>query len=157
MNKRLHNIIGERSGNSEKIRMQTLEGIDRARMEGASGAIAAKIRRRLRVLGMSNAEFARVIGTHAPTVTKWLSGSHNFELKTLVDIEDILDITIIDRNVIQDRSLSESFVDHDPLPTAYKCIYRVNVNVPVPYNSPASVSDTDGCDQDIIHYFKTIC
>lgn len=78
-----------------------------ARMLAASGAIAAKIRRRLRILGMSNADFAAKIGAHPPMVSKWLSGRHNFELKTLVDIEKLLDIIIIDRNVIPQTELSQ--------------------------------------------------
>lgn len=96
---------------SEAARKKTLAAIDRGRLEGASSAVAAKIRRRLRILGMSNAEFANAIGTYPSTVSKWLSGSHNFELKTLVDIEDMLDIIIIDRNVISDKSLTESSLE----------------------------------------------
>lgn len=108
MKKRLHNMKLMSDPESEAARKKALAAIDRGRMEGASSAIAAKIRRRLRILGMSNAEFANAIGTYPSTVSKWLSGSHNFELKTLVDIEDILDIIIIDRNVISDKSLTES-------------------------------------------------
>lgn len=154
MKKRLHSIRRESTPESEESRQQMLKGLDRARMEGASSAIAAKIRRRLRVLGMSNADFARAIGTHAPTVTKWLSGSHNFELKTLVDIEDILDISIIDRNVIHDKTLSEYFITTSDT-IATKCKYNVNVIVQVSYNSSKSISNTNSCEQDIKHYYET--
>ena len=85
--------------------------IRQALTDAASGAIAAKIRRRLKMLDISNAKFAEMLGTHSPVVSKWLSGKHNFELKTLVDIERALDITIIDRNVIPLPELRQMNID----------------------------------------------
>lgn len=138
---------------SEAARQKALAAIDRGRMEGASSAVAAKIRRRLRILGMSNVEFANAIGTYPSTVSKWLSGSHNFELKTLVDIEDILDIIIIDRNVISDKSLTESSLESiTTLPSQEK--YSVNVKVYIDYNSACKPDSSDNIEFQRFSYEK---
>lgn len=108
MKLRLHNIQQGKMKHAEGMlkyggtdrRDELRKEIRQSLTDAASGAIAAKIRRRLKMLDISNAKFAEMLGTHSPVVSKWLSGKHNFELKTLVDIERALDITIIDRNVI---------------------------------------------------------
>lgn len=153
MKKRLHNMKLMSDPESEAARKKALAAIDRGRMEGASSAIAAKIRRRLRILGMSNAEFANAIGTYPSTVSKWLSGSHNFELKTLVDIEDILDIIIIDRNVISDKSLTESsFESITTLSSQEK--YSVNVKVYIDYNSARKPDSSESIESQRFSYEK---
>lgn len=146
MRKRLHNIIKETKESSD-ARKKAVEGIDRARMEGASSAIAAKIRRRLRMLGMSNADFAKAIGTYAPTVTKWLSGTHNFELKTLVDIEDVLDIAIIDRNVIPLKSLTDAFIG-DSSDQLNSDRHNTNIVLTVVYNRAANIPESEFIEYD---------
>lgn len=45
--------------------------------------------------GLSKKEFADLMGKTPSTVTRWLSGDHNFETDTLFEIEDALGITII--------------------------------------------------------------
>lgn len=48
--------------------------------------IAKNIRHRLELLGLSEKEFAVLMGVPVNEVRKWLSGSHNFLLLTLYDI-----------------------------------------------------------------------
>lgn len=153
MKKRLHNMKLMSDQESEVARKKTLAAIDRGRMEGASSAIAAKIRRRLRILGMSNVEFANAIGTYPSTVSKWLSGSHNFELKTLVDIEDILDIIIIDRNVISDKSLTESSLESITTLLSQEK-YSVNIKVYIDYNSACKPDSNDKNEFQRFNYEK---
>lgn len=70
------------------------------RMHSASSAIAAKILREMRITGKSKSQLARDLGITAANVTRYLSGKCNFELRTLVEIEHLLDIRIIDRDII---------------------------------------------------------
>ena len=69
-------------------------------MYTASAAIVAKILRQMRISGKTKAQLARDLGVSAANITRYLSGRCNFELRTIVEIERVLDITIIDRNVI---------------------------------------------------------
>lgn len=76
----------------------------------ASGSIANKIRRRLRVLGMTQAEFAARLNTSPANVSRYLGGKTNFELRTLLEIERAIDVHIIDRDVIPQEELMQKFV-----------------------------------------------
>lgn len=69
----------------------------------ASSAIAAKIKRQLRILGLTQSDLAEMLGGTPANVTRYLNGQTNFELKTLVEIERKLGIRIIDRNVIPEE------------------------------------------------------
>lgn len=68
--------------------------------KAASSAIAAKIIRQLGVLGLTRVQLAEKLGITPANITRYLSGTTNFELNTLVEIERVLGINIIDRNVI---------------------------------------------------------
>lgn len=59
--------------------------------------IAERIRHRLQALKISNKEFARLMGTQPPAITKWLSGDHNFTVDTLAEIEVALKFRIFMR------------------------------------------------------------
>lgn len=73
----------------------------------ASSAIAAKIIRQLGVLKMSRVQLAEKLGITPANITRYLSGTTNFELNTLVEIERALGINIIDRNVIPSSQTSQ--------------------------------------------------
>lgn len=66
----------------------------------ASSAIASKIKRHLRVNGITNMEFADMLGITPANVTRYLNGRTNFELRTLVEIERVLGLHIINRDVV---------------------------------------------------------
>ena len=69
----------------------------------ASSAIASKIKRHLRVNGITNMEFAEMLGITPANVTRYLNGKTNFELRTLVEIERALELHIIDREVVPQK------------------------------------------------------
>ena len=50
----------------------------------ASSAIAAKIKRQLRILGLTQSDLAVMLGVTPANITRYLNGQTNFELKTLV-------------------------------------------------------------------------
>lgn len=52
--------------------------------------IADKIYAALRRKGLSQKEFARLVGTSEAAVSKWIGGGHNFTLATLAKIEEAL-------------------------------------------------------------------
>lgn len=76
----------------------------------ASSAIAAKIKRQLRVKGLTQSDLAEMLGVTPANITRYLNGQTNFELKTLVEIERKLGITIIDRKVIPEEDSKSPFV-----------------------------------------------
>lgn len=62
---------------------------------GWSDAIAQKIINRLCELGLSQKDFAKEVGKTEDEVSNWLSGTHNFTLRTLSKISKVLNVDII--------------------------------------------------------------
>lgn len=59
--------------------------------------LAAKIEDALKAKGWKNQDLLKAIGKDNPSiVTKWLSGTHNFTIDTLIEIEQALDICLLD-------------------------------------------------------------
>lgn len=54
--------------------------------------IADCIKLRMHYLKINNSQFAEMAGVHPSTVTKWLSGTHNFTVSTLEQIQSTLNI-----------------------------------------------------------------
>jgi transcriptional regulator with XRE-family HTH domain len=88
MKKSKNNIINNwlaKNGNPEVDRMVEL-----------NLAIATKVARLLKEKGMGKSEFAAKMGKKSPSeVSKWLSGSHNFTIKTIAKMEEALGEEII--------------------------------------------------------------
>jgi len=60
-----------------------------------SFAIADKLDATLKERGMTQKEFAKMIGHSEAEVSRWLSGTHNFTLSTLANISVTLGINIL--------------------------------------------------------------
>lgn len=60
-----------------------------------SWAIADKIDALLKAKGMSQKEFAHLMGKTEPEVSRWLGGTHNFTLRTLAKISVVLGEDVI--------------------------------------------------------------
>lgn len=59
--------------------------------------IAAKIDNALKSKGWRKSDLLEALGRKNPSqISKWLSGTHNFTLDTLIDLERALDIRLID-------------------------------------------------------------
>ena len=58
-------------------------------------AIATKVARILKEKGMGKSEFAEKMGKSPSEVSKWLSGTHNFTVKTIAKIEHTLGESLI--------------------------------------------------------------
>lgn len=57
--------------------------------------LAAKIADALKEQNISQKEFAEKLGKKPSEISKWLSGTHNFTHDTLVDIQSILGIELL--------------------------------------------------------------
>jgi transcriptional regulator with XRE-family HTH domain len=57
--------------------------------------IAVRIADGLKLRGWKKSEFANALKKRPSEITKWLSGTHNFTIDTLIEIENILDIELI--------------------------------------------------------------
>ena len=75
-----------------------------------SATIALKIRKLLRQQGMTQVDLAARLGVTPPQVSKLLSGKINFELKTLVSIQNALGKPIIDVTLREERPVSEQII-----------------------------------------------
>lgn len=60
-----------------------------------SDAIAEKISKQLSERGMSQKTFAKKIGKTEAEVSRWLSGTHNFTLRTISKISTVLGVNMI--------------------------------------------------------------
>lgn len=99
----------------------------------ASSAIALKIKRRLKEMGISQLELAEILGITAANVTRYLSGKTNFELKTLIEIERAIGVHIIDQDIISPQSQTKTL--------------NVNVTFTLP---PVEIADTNSEDSSKI-------
>lgn len=61
-------------------------------------AIAEKINNRIKELNLSQQTFAEMMDVNPSAVTKWLNGSHNFTVKTIFNIEWVLQMNIFNYN-----------------------------------------------------------
>lgn len=56
--------------------------------------ISAKIADLMTIKGLNKSQFALKTDKHRSEVTKWLSGTQNFTIETLIDISNALDVNI---------------------------------------------------------------
>ena len=75
-----------------------------------SATIALKIRKLLRQQGMTQVDLAARLGVTPPQVSKLLSGKINFELRTLVSIQNALGKPIIDISFQEEHPVSEQLM-----------------------------------------------
>lgn len=61
-------------------------------------AISEKVRLALEAKGWSKTHFAEILGKSPSEVTKWLSGTHNLTLKSIVKMEIALGVDLINLN-----------------------------------------------------------
>ena len=60
-----------------------------------SWAIADKIDELLKQRGLSQKEFAHLMGKTEPEVSRWVGGTHNFTLRTLAKTSTVLEEDVI--------------------------------------------------------------
>lgn len=65
-------------------------------------AITEKVRQALEYKGWSKVQFAEALGKSPSEITKWLSGMHNLTLKSIIKMENVLGINLIQCDPIQE-------------------------------------------------------
>lgn len=85
--------------------------------------LATKIANAIKAKGLKKSGFAEKLGKQPSEISKWLSGSHNFTVDTLLDIERVLSIHLLDTD---NWNRFEKFekVDVKPKPST-ATIYRI--------------------------------
>jgi transcriptional regulator with XRE-family HTH domain len=86
---------------SERITPELSEQNDR-RM-----GLAVKIAESLRLKGITNQEFAFMMGKKPSEVTRWLSGTHNFTTETLWQIERVLKIQLLTSSPVEEKMIGQ--------------------------------------------------
>jgi transcriptional regulator with XRE-family HTH domain len=78
--------------------------------------LAAKIYKAMKAKGWTQTQFAQAANQHGSVISKWLSGTHNFTVETLVVIQKILNVHLLDieeakiKNVMEFRVIVTSSV-----------------------------------------------
>lgn len=70
-------------------------------------SLAAKIDDALQEKGLTNQEFAFMMGKKPSEISRWLSGIHNFTTETLWEIERILNIQLLTSSYPKPDALKE--------------------------------------------------
>ena len=72
--------------------------------------LAVRIADAMKEKGISQILLAQKLGKHHSVITKWLSGTHNFTIDTLSDIEYILDIDLfqLEENKLTQMTVTNS-------------------------------------------------
>lgn len=71
--------------------------------------LASKIDDELKARNWSKKRFADEMGKRPSVITKWLSGTHNFTVDTLVDIENKLGILLLDVT-LEHKEIVEEYI-----------------------------------------------
>jgi transcriptional regulator with XRE-family HTH domain len=58
--------------------------------------LAAKIYKAMKALGMTQTQFSESMGKPISLISRWMSGTHNFTVDTLVEIQRVLGISLLD-------------------------------------------------------------
>ena len=69
--------------------------------------LAVKIADTLRSRGITNQEFAFMMGKKPSEVTRWLSGTHNFTTETLWQMERVLKIQLLVSSLPEESGVGE--------------------------------------------------
>lgn len=81
--------------------LKDIDPVDQAKTD-AKMELAAKIAQAMIAKNWKKKDLLEAIGKDNPSIiTKWLSGTHNFTVETLIDLEKALDIRLIDREFKQ--------------------------------------------------------
>lgn len=87
--------------------LDSTDPIEQAKVD-AKMLIAAKIADTLKSKGWNNKRLLKAIGKDNPSiVTKWLSGTHNFTIDTLVELEGALNIQLLNLEDKKEETVAE--------------------------------------------------
>jgi len=86
--------------------LETITPEEQAKTD-AKMLLAAKIADAMRNKQWKNKDLLKALGKNNPSIiTKWLSGTHNFTVDTLVELENVLGIKLINLNDQKEETVS---------------------------------------------------
>ena len=78
--------------------LNTITAEEQAKTD-AKMLLAAKIADAMKAKGWKNKRLLKAMGKNNPSeITKWLSGTHNFTVETLVELENVLNVKLLNLN-----------------------------------------------------------
>lgn len=87
--------------------LDSISPVEQAQAD-AKMLIAAKIADALKSKGWNNKNLLKAIGKESPSIiTKWLSGTHNFTVDTLVELENALSIRLLHLEDKKEETIAE--------------------------------------------------
>jgi transcriptional regulator with XRE-family HTH domain len=84
--------------------------------------LAAAIDDAIKSKGWNKIKFAEIIKQKPSVITKWLSGTHNFTVDTLIDIGIILNVDLFNINKVSNNIKAQQFVIEINTSNIDKCI-----------------------------------
>ena len=73
--------------------------------------LAAKIADAMKAKGWKNKDLLKAMGKNNPSeITKWLSGTHNFTVETLVELENVLNVKLLNLNYPKEETVTRYHV-----------------------------------------------
>lgn len=95
--------------------------------------LASKIRQMLEEKNINKSSFAEIMDVHPSIVTRWLSGTHNFTVETLFDIEFKLKSLLIffetyNMETTLNFHVTTSYLKNSKVPVALKFLKMIDYN-----------------------------
>jgi transcriptional regulator with XRE-family HTH domain len=66
--------------------------------------LAAKIYKAMKTRGMTQTQFAESMNKPISLISRWMSGTHNFTVDTLVDVQRVLGISLLDVDTAKSKA-----------------------------------------------------
>ena len=97
-------------------------------------SLAARIDDVLQARGLTNQEFAYMMGKKPSEISRWLSGTHNFTTETLWEIERVLNIQLLvssplEPEAAKERAELKAFISNEVDKALEKYLSRKNLQL----------------------------
>ena len=97
-------------------------------------SLAVKIAETLRARGLTNQEFAFMMGKKPSEVSRWLSGTHNFTTETLWQMERVLNVQLLtsspaEAHVVREQEELKDFIANEVQKALTKFLSRKKLAV----------------------------
>lgn len=91
---------------------------------GKKMLLAAKLSDAIKAMGLKKSELAKRLNKRPSEITKWLSGTHNFTIDTLCDLEKELGINLIN---VENKQVQNIIRFHIEITTPANIVYQPGI------------------------------
>ena len=100
--------------------------------------IAAKISDAMQAKGWKKKDLLEALGRkNQSLITKWLSGTHNFTIDTLSELEVVLEINLLNTNLEETTQHQNTTITNQ-----VQCIFQYQVSVEITHSTPSMYSSS---------------